>query len=82
VVAGTPEAGGWTAREAKRIIRGLAGLNIVGADLVEVSPAYDTNAEVTTTLAADLVHDFISMLVSDASVEIPNNQKFRQKDEL
>ncbi|KII94050.1 hypothetical protein PLICRDRAFT_36283 [Plicaturopsis crispa FD-325 SS-3] len=39
---GTPEIGGWTTREVKRIIRGLAGLNFVGADIVEVSPAYDT----------------------------------------
>ena len=29
LVAGTPEAGGWTTREVKRIIRGLAGLNFV-----------------------------------------------------
>ncbi|KAI0347684.1 arginase deacetylase [Trametopsis cervina] len=65
---GTPEAGGWTAREAKRIIRGLAGLNFVGVDLVEVAPAYDTNAEVTATLAADLVHDFLSMLMT---TEVP-----------
>ena len=40
-IAGTPEAGGWTVREVKRIIRGLAGLNFVGADVVEVAPAYD-----------------------------------------
>jgi len=54
---GTPEAGGWTTREVKRILRGLAGLNFVGADIVEVSPAYD-NAEITGIAAADLVHDF------------------------
>jgi arginase family enzyme len=40
-VAGTPEAGGWTTREVKRMLRGLAGLNFVGADVVEVAPAYD-----------------------------------------
>ncbi|KAI0669775.1 Arginase/deacetylase [Trametes maxima] len=60
---GTPEAGGWTMREVKRIIRGLAGLNFVGADIVEVSPAYD-NAEITGIAAADIVHDFLSMLLS------------------
>ncbi|KAJ6541802.1 Arginase/deacetylase [Mycena capillaripes] len=59
---GTPEAGGWTTRELKRIIRGLAGLNFVGADLVEVSPAYDV-AEVTAIAAADLIHDFLSMFL-------------------
>ncbi|KAJ7608809.1 arginase family-domain-containing protein [Roridomyces roridus] len=62
---GTPEAGGWTVRELKRILRGLAGLNFVGADLVEVAPAYDF-ADVTGITAADLVHDFLNMLVSDA----------------
>ncbi|PFH52289.1 hypothetical protein AMATHDRAFT_140559 [Amanita thiersii Skay4041] len=60
---GTPEAGGWTTRELKRIIRGLAGLNFVGADIVEVSPAYD-NAEITGIAAADLVHDFLSLFLS------------------
>ncbi|EJF66810.1 Arginase/deacetylase [Dichomitus squalens LYAD-421 SS1] len=60
---GTPEAGGWTTREVKRIIRGLAGLNFVGADIVEVAPAYD-NAEITGIAAADIVHDFLSMLLS------------------
>ncbi|KAH7923914.1 Arginase/deacetylase [Leucogyrophana mollusca] len=38
---GTPEPAGWTSRETKRILRGLAGLNFVGADIVEVAPAYD-----------------------------------------
>lgn len=57
---GTPEAGGWTTREVKRIIRGLKGLNFVGADVVEVSPSYDTS-EVTAIAAADLVHDFLSL---------------------
>lgn len=60
---GTPEAGGWTSREVKRIIRGLAGLNFVGADIVEVAPVYD-HAEITGTAAADLVHDFLSMFMS------------------
>ncbi|KAL4070739.1 arginase deacetylase [Scleroderma citrinum] len=67
---GTPEAGGWTSREAKRIIRGLSGLNFVGADLVEVAPAYD-HAEVTSTTAADLVHDFLNLLVSDVPPKPP-----------
>ncbi|KAH9950910.1 Arginase/deacetylase [Amylocystis lapponica] len=60
---GTPEAGGWTTREVKRIIRGLAGLNFVGADVVEVAPAYD-NAEITAIAAADIVHDFLSMFLT------------------
>lgn len=75
---GTYENGGLSARELKRIIRGLAGLNFVGADLVEVSPPYDT-AEITGVLAADLVHDFLSMFLSDGP---PKPFRQRDKDEL
>lgn len=60
---GTPEAGGWTTREVKRILRGLAGLNIVGMDLVEVAPAYDSQAELTTMAAADLIQEFLAVLL-------------------
>ncbi|KIJ38429.1 hypothetical protein M422DRAFT_231163 [Sphaerobolus stellatus SS14] len=60
---GTPEAGGWTMREMKRIIRGLAGLNFVGADVVEVAPAYD-HAEITGIAAADIIHEFLSMMMA------------------
>jgi guanidinopropionase len=41
VGTGTPEIGGFTAREAQRMLRSLRGLNIVGADVVEVSPPFD-----------------------------------------
>jgi agmatinase len=40
---GTPETGGWSTRELRTIIRGLEGLNLIGADIVEVAPAYDTS---------------------------------------
>jgi agmatinase len=43
---GTPEAGGLTSRELRRMLRQLTGINIVGADVVEVAPAYD-HAEIT-----------------------------------
>ncbi|KAJ6557842.1 hypothetical protein B0H19DRAFT_1148732 [Mycena capillaripes] len=62
---GTPEAGGWTTREMKRIIRGLAGLNFVGCDIVEVAPAYD-HAEITSMAAAGIVADFLQMMQADA----------------
>ncbi|KAF7351439.1 hypothetical protein MSAN_01575900 [Mycena sanguinolenta] len=62
---GTPEAGGWTTREVKRIIRGLTGLNFVGCDIVEVAPAYD-QAEITSRAAAGIVADFLQMLQADA----------------
>ena len=50
---GTPEVAGLTSLQALRLIRGLAGLDFRGFDLVEVIPAYDP-AQVTTTLAANL----------------------------
>ncbi|KAF9023343.1 Arginase/deacetylase [Hymenopellis radicata] len=59
---GTPEVGGWTTREMRRIIRGLSGLNFVGADIVEVAPAYDGADEMTSRAAAAIVHDFLNML--------------------
>ncbi|KAF9444469.1 Arginase/deacetylase, partial [Macrolepiota fuliginosa MF-IS2] len=65
VTAGTPEVGGWTTREVKRLIRGLAGLNIVGADVVEVSPSYD-HADITGIAAADLVYDILNTMQMDA----------------
>ena len=48
---GTPEAGGMTSRELLEIMRGFRGLNLVGADVVEVAPAYD-HAEITGVAAA------------------------------
>lgn len=45
------------------ILRSLDGYNIVGMDMVEVAPAYDTQAQLTTFLAADLIYETISMMV-------------------
>jgi len=58
---GTPEAGGLTSRELLRILRGLTRLNLVGADLVEVAPAYD-HAEITSIAAATVVFDVVALL--------------------
>lgn len=60
---GTPETGGWSTREIRTIIRGLDGLNFIGADIVEVAPAYDTNAELTTMAAADVLYEVLTMMV-------------------
>ncbi len=48
---GTPEAGGLTSRELLEILRGLAGCRLIGADVVEVAPAYD-HAEITSVAAS------------------------------
>lgn len=68
---GTPEVGGWTTREVKRLIRGLAGLNIVGADVVEVSPSYD-HADITGIAAADIVYDILNMMQMDEPPALRN----------
>jgi agmatinase len=58
---GTPEAGGLTSRELLATLRGLVGLDIVGADVVEVSPAYD-HAEITGIAAANVVYDLLGLM--------------------
>lgn len=57
---GTPEPAGLSTRELVRLVRGFAGLSLVGADVVEVSPAYD-HAELTSLAAAQLVYEIISL---------------------
>lgn len=46
---GTPEVGGLTTREAQQLLRGLRGLNIVGGDVVEVAPEYDSTTNTAQT---------------------------------
>ncbi|OCK75009.1 Arginase/deacetylase [Lepidopterella palustris CBS 459.81] len=60
---GTPETGGWSTRELRTIIRGLEGINIIATDIVEVAPAYDTNAELTTMAAADVLYEVMTLMV-------------------
>jgi agmatinase len=58
---GTPEAGGLTSRELLTTLRSLTGLDIVGADIVEVSPAYD-HAEITGIAASHVAYELISLM--------------------
>lgn len=58
---GTPEVAGITSREIVELVRGLRGLPLVGFDIVEVAPAYDS-AEITALLAAHLVYEFLLVL--------------------
>jgi agmatinase len=58
---GTPEAGGLTSRELLGILRGLAGTRLVGADVVEVAPAYD-HAEMTTVAAAHVCYELLALM--------------------
>ena len=59
---GTPEVGGLTSYEALTLVRALAGLDLVGADVVEISPPYDGPGQVTALLGANLLFEFVSLL--------------------
>jgi guanidinobutyrase len=58
---GTPEVGGLTVPQALEIVRGCRGVNIVGADLVEVAPPYDTSGN-TALLGANLLYEMLCVL--------------------
>lgn len=62
---GTPEPGGLTTRELQMILRGMAGLSIVGADVVEVAPAYD-HAELTAIAAANVAYELLALMALDS----------------
>jgi guanidinobutyrase len=58
---GTPEIGGLTIWQALEIVRGCRGLSLVGGDLVEVAPAYDTTGN-TSLVAANLLYEMLCVL--------------------
>jgi len=58
---GTPEIGGLTVPQALEVIRGCRGLNVVGGDLVEVSPPYDPSGN-TALLGANLLYEMLCVL--------------------
>jgi agmatinase len=60
---GTPEAGGMSSREVLAVLRGLRGLDVVSADVVEVAPAYD-HAEITGIAAAHVAYELISVIAA------------------
>ena len=57
----TPEIAGMTTRELVMILRGLAGMNLVSGDVVEVAPAYD-HAELTSLAAATTVYELACLM--------------------
>jgi agmatinase/guanidinopropionase len=58
---GTPEVGGFSSHQLLTLVRGLVGLNLVGFDLVEVSPPYD-HSGITAILAANLAFEMLSLV--------------------
>jgi guanidinopropionase len=70
---GTPEIGGLTTREALGLIRGLRGLNLVGADVVEVSPPFDPAGN-TALIAATMMYEMLCILSEKFSLESKKNE--------
>ena len=58
---GTPQVGGLSSSQILELVRSLKGLNLVGCDLVEVSPPYD-NGEITSLLAANLMFEMLCLM--------------------
>jgi arginase family enzyme len=58
---GTPEVGGFTSHQMLQLVRGLAGVAVIGADVVEVCPPFD-HGQITSILAANLVFELLSVL--------------------
>ena len=58
---GTPEVGGLTPREAQALLRGLAGLNVIGGDMVEVAPQYDTTTN-TVQVGAQMAFEILCLM--------------------
>ena len=58
---GTPEVGGLSPREAQAILRGLAGLDIIGGDVVEVAPQYDATTN-TALVGAQMMFEILSLV--------------------
>ena len=65
---GTPEVGGLTSYEAQELVRGLAGLNLVACDIVEVAPPFDGPGQITSLLAANLMFEMLCVMAKRGSL--------------
>ncbi len=59
---GTPEVGGLSSWQAQQLVRGLAGLSVVGGDIVEVAPPFDGPGQITSVLAANLLFEMLCVV--------------------
>ena len=64
---GTPEIGGLTTREALQLLQGLKGLNVIGGDVVEVAPQYDTTTN-TAHAGAQMLFEILSLMVYSPTI--------------
>lgn len=70
---GTPEVGGFTSYQLLQLLRGLSGLNLVGADVVEVAPPFDSQ-HITAILAANLVFELLSLMARRKLASTPSTK--------
>jgi guanidinopropionase len=70
---GTPEIGGFTTREAQELVRGLAGLDIVGADVVEVAPPFDPSG-MTALVGATMMFELLCV-IAERRGRVPSDGK-------
>ena len=68
---GTLEVGGYNSLETLKMIRSLTDFNFIGFDIVEVLPSYDPT-QITSLLAATLVHEFASLATLKIAKESKN----------
>lgn len=64
---GTPEVGELTTREVLELLRGFKGLNVVGGDVVEVAPQYDSTTN-TAQAGAQVLFEILSLMVFSPSI--------------
>lgn len=64
---GTPEVGGLTTREVLALLHGLKGLNVIGGDVVEVAPQYDSTTN-TAQVGAQVLFEILSLMVFSPSI--------------
>lgn len=76
---GTPSAGGLTSRELLACLQGLAGLPIVSADVVEVSPAYD-QAQITGVAAAEVAYELVTLMALEPESGIDSSATHTQAE--
>ena len=79
---GAPETGGWTTREINRILRGIKDINVVGADIVEVAPAYDDRGETTAYSAAQIAYELLTNWVLFGRKHLYTQEETVAKTEL
>ena len=63
---GTPEIGGYTPHEAQRMLRGLRGLNLIGGDVVEVSPPFDMSGN-TALVGVTMMWEILCLLAESVA---------------